>query len=61
MMRKILAVAVVVLMVSALGLAGEKPAPEVFGGYQFTSTDGGWHANGYSTSAKYYIISLIHI
>lgn len=55
MMRKILAVAVVVLMVSALGLAGEKPAPEVFGGYQFTSTDGGWHASGWNGAANMYI------
>jgi len=61
MMRKILAVAVVVLMVSALGLAGEKPAPEVFGGYQFTSTDGGWHANGFSTSANFYIWKSIGV
>ena len=55
MMRKLIAVAVVVLMVSAFGLAGEKPAPEVFGGYQFTSTDGGWHASGWNGAANMYI------
>src|SRR5262252_7412374 len=55
MMRKLFAVAVVVLAVSALGLAGEKPAPEVFGGYQFTSTDGGWHASGWNGAANMYI------
>jgi hypothetical protein len=55
MMRKLIAVAVVVLMVSALGLAGEKPAPEVFGGYQFTSTDGGGHASGWNGAANMYI------
>ena len=36
-------------------MAGETPKPEVFGGYQFTSTDGGWHASGFSTSANLYI------
>ncbi|HZP17603.1 MAG TPA: hypothetical protein VFB00_06545 [Terriglobales bacterium] len=36
-------------------VAGEAPKPEVYGGYQFTSTDGGWHANGWNTAANMYI------
>jgi len=55
MMRKLIGVVVVVLMVSALGMAGEKPAPEVYGGYQFTSTDGGWHASGWNGAANMYV------
>jgi len=55
MMRKLIGVAVVVFMVSALGLAGEKAAPEVYGGYQFTSTDGGWHASGWNGAANMYL------
>jgi hypothetical protein len=54
-MRKLIGVAVVVLMVSALGMAGEKAAPEVYGGYQFTSTDGGYHASGWNGAANMYI------
>ena len=54
-MRKLIGVAVVVFMVSALGLAGEKAAPEVYGGYQFTSTDGGWHASGWNGAANMYL------
>ena len=44
-----------------LGMAGEVPKPEVFGGYQFTSTDGGWHGNGFSTSANFYIWKSVGI
>src|SRR5215831_20072854 len=61
MMRKFIAVTVVVFAVSALGLAGEKPAPEVFGGYQFTSTDGGWHASGWNGAASMYITRYVGI
>jgi hypothetical protein len=55
MMRKLIGVVVIVLMVSALSLAGEKAAPEVYGGYQFTSTDGGWHASGWNGAANMYL------
>jgi hypothetical protein len=54
-MKKLIGVAVLICMASMLAMAGEAPKPEVFGGYQFTSTDGGWHANGFSTSANFYI------
>src|SRR5947208_1517266 len=54
-MKKLIGVAVLVCMTSLFGMAGEVPKPEVFGGYQFTSTDGGWHANGFSTSANFYV------
>jgi hypothetical protein len=55
MMRKLIGVAFVVLMVSVLGIAGEAPKPEVYGGYQFTSTDGGWHASGWNGAANMYV------
>jgi hypothetical protein len=45
-MRKLIGVAVLLCVVSVLGMAQETPLPEVYGGYQFTSTDGGWHASG---------------
>jgi len=54
-MRKFIGVAVLVCMASMLAMAGEAPKPEVYGGYQFTSTDGGWHANGWNTAANMYI------
>jgi hypothetical protein len=60
-MKKLIGVAVLVCMTSLFGMAGEMPKPEVFGGYQFTSTDGGWHANGFSTSANFYIWKSIGI
>ena len=60
-MKKFIGVAVLVCMTSMLGMAGEVPKPEVFGGYQFTSTDGGWHGNGFSTSANFYIWKNIGI
>jgi hypothetical protein len=55
MMRKFIGVAVLVCMASMLAMAGEEPKPEVYGGYQFTSTDGGWHASGWNTAANMYI------
>ncbi len=54
-MRKFIGVAVLVCMISMLAMAGETPKPEVYGGYQFTSTDGGWHASGWNTAANMYI------
>jgi hypothetical protein len=51
-MRKLIGVAVLACMTSMLALAGETPKPEVFGGYQFTSTDGGWHASGWNGAAN---------
>ena len=55
MIRNIIGVAVLVCMVSVLGVAQEPPRPEVYGGFQFTSTDGGWHGNGWDTAANMYI------
>jgi len=54
-MRKFIGVAVLVCMASMLAMAGEAAMPEVYGGYQFTSTDGGWHASGWNTAANMYI------
>jgi hypothetical protein len=54
-MRKLIGVAVLLFMISALGAAQETPKPEIYGGYQFTSTDGGWHASGWNTAANLYI------
>jgi hypothetical protein len=54
-MKKLIGLAVLVCVISALGMAQERPLPEVYGGYQFTSTDGGWHANGWNGAANYYI------
>jgi hypothetical protein len=55
MMRKLIGVAVLLCMSSMLAMAGETPLPEVYGGYQFTSTDGGWHASGWNGAANMYI------
>lgn len=44
-----------------LGMAGEAPKPEIYGGYQFTSTDGGWHASGWNGAANMYITRHIGI
>jgi hypothetical protein len=54
-MRKLIGVAVLACMTSMLAMAGETPKPEVYGGYQFTSTDGGWHASGWNTAANLYV------
>jgi hypothetical protein len=54
-MRKLIGVAALVCIISALGMAQEGPKPEIYGGYQFTSTDGGWHGSGWDTSANMYI------
>jgi hypothetical protein len=58
-MKKFIGVAVLVCMTSMLGMAGETPKPEVFGGYQFTSTDGGWHASGWSTAASINVWKMV--
>lgn len=54
-MRKLFGIAVLVLMISAVVTAQETPRPEVFGGYQFTGTDGGWHGSGWNGAANFYI------
>lgn len=54
-MRKLIGVAILVCMASMFALAGETPKPEVYAGYQFTSTDGGWHASGWNTAANFYV------
>lgn len=54
-MRKLIGVAVLLCMASMLAMAGETPKPEVYGGYQFTSTDGGWHASGWNSAANLYV------
>jgi hypothetical protein len=58
-MRKLIGVAVLLCMVSVLGMAQEKPLPEVYGGYQFTSTDGGWHASGWNGAANFYVTNWL--
>jgi len=55
MMRKLIGVAVLLCLASMCAFGGEKPLPEIYGGYQFTSTDGGWHANGWNTAANMYV------
>ena len=60
-MRKLIGVAVLVCLASMFAVAGEKPLPEVFGGYQFTSTDGGWHASGWNTAANMYIWKTVGV
>jgi hypothetical protein len=59
MIRKLIGVAAIVFMVSMLGMAQETPKPEIYGGYQFTSTDGGWHASGWNTAANMYITRYV--
>ena len=60
-MQKLIGVAVLVAMTSMLAMAGETPKPEVFGGYQFSSTDGGWHASGWNGAASMYITRYVGI
>jgi hypothetical protein len=60
-MRKFIGVAVLFCMTSMLAMAGEAPKPEVYGGYQFTSTDGGWHANGWNAAANMYITRYVGV
>ena len=53
-MKKLIGVAVLICMFAIVGMAQEKPLPEVYGGYQFTDGDGGWHANGWNGAANFY-------
>jgi hypothetical protein len=55
MMRRFIGVVILFCMISMLGMAQETPKPEIYGGYQFTSTDGGWHASGWNTAANMYV------
>lgn len=50
-MKKFIAVAMFICMISLLGMAQEGAKPEVFAGYQFTRLDGGWHGNGWNGAA----------
>jgi len=61
MMRKLIGVAILFCLTSMLGFAGEAPKPEIYGGYQFTSTDGGWHANGWNGAASMYITRYVGV
>ena len=54
-MRKLIGVAILLGMASMLAMAGETAKPEVYGGYQWTSTDGGWHASGWNSAANLYV------
>jgi len=53
-MRRLIGVAVLLCMASILSMGQETPRPEVYGGYQFTSTDGGWHASGWNGATNFY-------
>jgi hypothetical protein len=54
-MRKLIGVAVLVVMVSMVGMAQETPKPEVYGGYQYDRTDGGGHGQGWNAAANLYV------
>jgi hypothetical protein len=54
-MRKLIGTAVLVCAFATLVLAQETPKPEVYGGFQFTSTDGGWHGSGWNGAANFYV------
>jgi hypothetical protein len=54
-MRKFIGIAILIGMFSMISMAQESAKPEVFGGYQFTSTDGGWHGSGWNGAANLYI------
>lgn len=58
-MKKLIGVAVFVVMVSLLAAAQEIPGPEVYGGYQYTRTDGGGHGQGWNTAANFYFTRWI--
>lgn len=53
-MRNFIGIAILICAFSAIGVAQEPPRPEVYGGYQFTSTDGGWHGSGWNGAANFY-------
>jgi hypothetical protein len=50
-MKKLLGVALLVALFSFGAFAQEGSKAQVFGGYQFTSMDGGWHGNGWNGAA----------
>ena len=54
-MRKLIGVAVLVVIVSMVGMAQETPKPEIYGGYQYDRTDGGGHGQGWNTAANLYV------
>ena len=54
MTKKLIGTALFVALFSFVGLAQEAPKPEVFGGYQFTTLDPSWHANGWNGAASMY-------
>ena len=54
-MRKLIGVAVLMVMVSMVGMAQETPKPEIYGGYQYDRTDGGGHGQGWNTAANLYV------
>ena len=60
-MRKFIGIAILIGMFSMITMAQESAKPEVFGGYQFTSTDGGWHASGWNGAASMYITRYVGI
>jgi hypothetical protein len=55
MLKKFIGVALFVGLSSLIGIAQETPKPEVFGGYQFTTLDPSWHANGWNGAASMYL------
>ena len=61
MIRKLMVVALFVCLISLMAAAQELPKPEVFGGYQFTSTDGGWHGHGWNGAANMYITNWLAV
>jgi hypothetical protein len=50
-MKKLIGVAMLVALLSLGAFAQEGSKAQVFGGYQFTSMDGGWHGNGWNGAA----------
>ena len=55
MIKKAIGITLFVALFSFVGLAQEAPKPEVFGGYQFTTLDPSWHANGWNGAASMYL------
>ncbi|HET7208278.1 MAG TPA: hypothetical protein VFI95_17005 [Terriglobales bacterium] len=60
-MKKFIGVAVLLCAATLLAGAQETPKPEVFGGYQFTTMDGGWHASGWNGQANFYVTRWLGI
>jgi len=54
-MQKLIGVAALIVVISTFGMAQEMPGPEIYGGFQYTRTDGGGHGNGWNTAANLYI------